>query len=75
MNELLIALSSCIITGMFGIIKSVINTNKAIKQIEKKLDEHNGYAQKFASCDANIKIIQTDIKWIKEGMKGLKNER
>ena len=66
MNELEITLIVAIITALTGIIKSLIDTSKSLKIIEKKLDEHNGYAQKFASCDSNIKVIQNDIKWIKE---------
>lgn len=37
-----------------------------LKEIEAKLDEHNGYAQKFAESHDAIIGLQTDMKWLKE---------
>lgn len=42
------------------------------QQIEKKLDEHNGYAQKFAELHDIILAQGNDIKWIKEELNGKK---
>ena len=42
------------------------------EQIEKKLDEHNGYAQKFSETHDSIIALSNDIKWIKEAMDGKK---
>lgn len=33
-----------------------------LKSMEKKLDEHNGYAQLFSSVQTDIAIIKTEIK-------------
>ena len=41
-------------------------------QIDKKLDEHNGYAQKFAETHDAIVALSTDVKWIKEELNGKK---
>lgn len=41
-------------------------------QIDKKLDEHNGYAQKFAEMHDMILNQGNDIKWIKEELHGQK---
>ena len=33
-----------------------------LASVEKKLDEHNGYAAKFADIQADIAVIRNDIK-------------
>ena len=35
--------------------------------IEKKLDEHNQYAEKLGSLRDSMLLIQQDVKYIKEG--------
>ena len=42
------------------------------QEIEAKLDEHNGYAQKFAETHDAIISLSTDVKWIKEELNGKK---
>ena len=42
------------------------------EQIDKKLDEHNGYAQKFTEMHDMILNQGNDIKWIKEELHGKK---
>lgn len=42
------------------------------EQIEKKLDEHNGFAQKFAEAHDSIVSLSNDVKWIKEALNGKK---
>lgn len=41
-----------------------------LDRIEQKLDEHNGYAQKFADATTAIALLQKDVEYIKE--KGVK---
>ena len=36
-----------------------------LKQINRKLDEHNGYASKFADISADIRVLRTEIENIK----------
>ena len=38
-----------------------------MKNIEKKLDEHNQYAEKLGSLRDSMLLIQQDVKYIKEG--------
>ncbi len=38
-----------------------------LKSIEKKLDEHNEYAEKIGSLRDSMLLIQQDVKYIKEG--------
>lgn len=43
--------------------------NDRLEVIEHKIDEHNGYAEKFASVTTDIAVIKTEIKGIKEQLK------
>lgn len=36
-----------------------------MKTVDKKLDEHNGYAKKFADTSRDIALIQKDIEYMK----------
>ena len=38
-----------------------------MKNIEKKLDEHNQYAEKLGDLRDSMLLMQQDIKYIKEG--------
>lgn len=38
-----------------------------LKNIEKKLDEHNQYAEKLGDLRDSMLLMQQDIKYIKEG--------
>lgn len=33
-----------------------------LRSVEKKLDEHNGYAQRFSTIQTDIAVIKNDIK-------------
>ena len=37
-----------------------------LRSVEKKLDEHNGYAARFASITESVVEMRNDIKWLKE---------
>ncbi len=39
-----------------------------LETIERKLDEHNGYAQKFAETSGSIIRLQKDVEYLKEAM-------
>lgn len=38
-----------------------------LDRLEKKVDEHNGYAQKFETIGKDIAIIKTEIEFIRKG--------
>ena len=42
--------------------------DERLKSVEKKLDEHNGYASKFETIQIDIAKISTEIKNIKEAI-------
>ena len=37
-----------------------------LRSVEKKLDEHNGYASRFALIQTDIAVIKNDLKHIRE---------
>lgn len=40
-----------------------------LDRLEKKVDEHNGWGEKFLSTETSIKVIQKDIEWLKSSEK------
>lgn len=40
-----------------------------LKNANRRLDEHNGYAEKFAETAVAITALSKDIEWIKEKLK------
>lgn len=63
-----------VITGIFSVIgqwlisrEREVRLDERLKSVEKKLDEHNGYAKKFESIQIDLAKISTEIKNLKEG--------
>ena len=42
--------------------------DERFKVIEKKLDEHNGYAEKFGEISTSIVAIRKDLEYLKKGV-------
>lgn len=40
---------------------------KEMAGVNKRLDVHNGYAEKFANSSRDIALIQKDIEYLKKG--------
>jgi len=38
-----------------------------LNQLKERVDEHNNYAKLFTTITTDIRLIQMDIKYIKEG--------
>lgn len=38
-----------------------------LDRLEKKVDEHNGYAQKFEEIGKDIAVIKTEIEFLRKG--------
>lgn len=71
MSEVIIV---AIITGVCSVIgqwlisrEREVRLDERLKSVEKKLDEHNGYAKKFEAIQIDIAKISTEIKNIKGG--------
>lgn len=43
-----------------------------LEALEKKVDTHNGYAEKFSSASQDIAVLKTDVGWIKTRMEAMK---
>ena len=62
-----------IITGICSVIgqwlisrEREIRLDERLKSVEKKLDEHNGYAKKFESIQIDIAKISTKLESLEE---------
>lgn len=42
-----------------------------LTEVKKRLDSHNGYAEKFANASRDIAITQKDVEFIKEQLKNI----
>lgn len=49
--------------------KEIRGIKSELVEVKKKLDEHNGYAEKFAQTSIDVAGIKKDIEWIKEKLK------
>lgn len=62
-----------IITGICSVVgqwlisrEREIRLDERLKSVEKKLDEHNGYAKKFESIQIDIAKISTKIETMED---------
>lgn len=62
----LISLVGIIVSGFISAMVASSLIKYRIDELEKKVDEHNGYAKKFADTSKDIALIQKDIEHIKE---------
>lgn len=70
MSEVII---TAIIAGVCSVIgqwlisrEREIRLDERLKNVEKKLDEHNGYAQKFETIQIDIAKISTKLENLEE---------
>lgn len=63
-------MSESLIIGLATVFLSAVSSlalvNWRLNQIEKKLEIHNGYAEKFSQNTTDMALIKQDIKYIKE---------
>lgn len=52
-------------TGIITAIATLSLLDYRMKQVEKKIDIHNGYASRFEEIELAITAIQKDIEYIK----------
>lgn len=57
---------TALITGTLSIIASASLVNWRLKKVEDKVDEHNGYAQKYAETHEDVALIRKDVEYLKE---------
>lgn len=73
MSEVVIV---ALITGLFSVFGQWLisrereaRMDERLKSVEKKLDEHNRYADKLTTITADIAAINTNIHNLKESVK------
>lgn len=66
----LISLAGIILSGLISVVASSTLISWRMKEVEKRLDSHNGYAQKFAESAIDIAILKQDVAYIKERLHG-----
>lgn len=50
---------------------AIDNIHTELAEVKKRLDSHNGYAEKFANASKDIAVTQKDVEFIKEQLKNL----
>ena len=65
----LIAVLGTLIGSGITAVSGLTLIRHRLTSVEKKLDEHNGYAKLYAEAHEDIAVIKTDIQWMKEKMK------
>ena len=75
MDAGMITAIGALVVGIASVISAILLNRKTMAlleyrlgEVERKLDSHNGYAQKFAETTASIGEIKTDIAVIKTKM-------
>jgi len=66
MSDGIVTIISSVLVAFISAFTSLGLVNWRLQQIEKKLDIHNGYAEKFGEITADIKLIQKDVEYLKE---------
>lgn len=66
----IISLVGILLSGLISVVASSALINWRMKEVEKRLDSHNGYAQKFAETAIDIAVLKQDIAFIKERLHG-----
>ena len=81
MDAGMITAIGALIVGIASVISAIMLNRKTMAlleyrlgNVERKLDSHNGYAQKFADTTASLAEMKTDIAVIKTTLEYIKKE-
>jgi hypothetical protein len=81
MNAEMFTALGAFIVGLASLLSAILLHRKTmalleyrLEQVEKKLDSHNGYAQKFSESSERLSKIETDIAVIKTSMEFIAKE-
>lgn len=82
MDAGMITAIGALIVGIASVISAILLNRKTmalleyrLAEVERKLDSHNGYAQKFVENSEQLGELKADIRVIKNDMKWLKEEK
>ena len=51
---------------------AINNINQQLAEVKRRLDSHNGYAEKFAKNTKDMALMQKDIEFIKKQVESIK---
>ena len=71
----LIAVFGTLVGSGITAISGLALIRHRLTSVEKKLDEHNGYAQMYASAHEDIAIIKVDLQYLKEKVNDISERR
>ena len=72
MSDIVIQLLSVLISALVSVGAFSKITDFRLKNIERRLDQHNHYADLFVKSQEDIAVIKTDLKNLKEDVSELK---
>lgn len=68
----LIAVLGTLVGSGITAISGLTLIRHRLTNVEKKLDEHNGYAKMYAEAHEDIAIIKVDLQYVKETIHEMK---
>lgn len=68
-TELIVIAVSFFVSTFAGILVSTKVSEHRLSEIEKKLDIHNGYAEKLGSMAIDLAEMRINVDWIKKEMR------
>lgn len=71
----LIAMIGTVIGSGITAISGLAIIRHRLNSVEKKLDEHNGYAKMYAEAHEDIAIIKVDLQYLKEKVNDISERR
>lgn len=81
MSPEMITAIGALVVGAASIVSAILMNRKTVallefrmEKVEKKLDSHNGYAEKFARTSADIAEVRKDIAVIKTSLEFIRKE-
>lgn len=63
----IVAFAGTLVGTFGGIVTSAKLTNYRIEQLEKKVDKHNGFAEKIPVLEKEIEVINHRLKDVEKG--------
>ncbi len=81
MSPEMITAIGALVVGIASIVSAILLNRKTValleyrmEKVEKKLDSHNGYAEKFAQTSADMAEVRKDIAVIKTSLEFIRKE-
>ncbi len=69
----LITVGGVIVSAIISAVSSMALVNWRLASLEKKVDEHNSWGDKFSELTTDMALTRRDIEYIKERLNDGKN--